>query len=219
MHVHGHGTTLHHCSARASSWPSGPLSAGAPCCWRRAVQAGADGAGELSEEGVEAAEAAVGAARAACEALQRQLLDGELRTYAALGGLLGQAERRHADAAEAGRQHFDTFFGTARPWPLAHSTDVFACTPAAPCQQCELAVVAESKGLRAQHANTVLDQLRHAFPWAGKQAAGTETGHAHDIAAAHVPRCASWRRGSGRQLQMPRWRCRSAGLPMLSTAL
>ena len=127
---------------------AGPLSAGALYCWRRAVQAGADGAGELSEEGAEAAEAAVAAARAACEALQRQLLDGELRTYAALGGLLGQAERRHADAAEAGRQHFDTFFGTARPWPLAHSTDIVPCTPAAPCQQCELAVLANSKAYR-----------------------------------------------------------------------
>lgn len=115
-------------STIAARWPAaGLLSAGAPCCWRRAVQAGADGAGELSEEGAEAAEAAVAAARAACEALQRQLLDGELRTYAALGGLLGQAERRHADAAEAGRQHFDTFFGAARPWPLAPSSIGTTC--------------------------------------------------------------------------------------------
>lgn len=106
-------------STIAAHWPAaGRLSAGAPC-WRRAVQAGADGAGELSEEGAEAAEAAVAAARAACEALQRQLLDGELGTYAALGSLLGQAERRQTDAAEASRQHFDTFFGTARPCPLA----------------------------------------------------------------------------------------------------
>ena len=115
-------------STDAVPWPAAsPRSAGDPCCWRRAVQASADGAGELSEEGAEAAEAAVAAARAACEVLQRRLLDGELRTYAALGALLGQAERRHADAAEAGRQHFDTFFGTARPWPLAHSTDMLPC--------------------------------------------------------------------------------------------
>ena len=87
---------------------------------RRAVQASADGVGKLSEEDAEAMEAAVMAARGACEALQRKLLDGELKTYAALGSLLGQAERRHADAAEAARQHVDTFFGTARTWPLAH---------------------------------------------------------------------------------------------------
>ena len=84
------------------------------------MQASADGVGELTGEGAVAAEAAVTAARDACEALQRQLLDGELKTYAALGSLLGQAERRRADAAEAGRQHFDTFFGTARRRPLAH---------------------------------------------------------------------------------------------------
>lgn len=108
-------------SSIAARWPAAaPLSAEKSPCWRRAVQAGADGAGELSEEGVEAAEAAVAAAHDACGALQRRLLDGELRTYAALGSLLGQAERQHTDAAEAGRQHFDTFFGTARPWPLAH---------------------------------------------------------------------------------------------------
>ncbi|KAK9836114.1 hypothetical protein WJX81_002381 [Elliptochloris bilobata] len=80
----------------------------------RAVQAGADAAGELSAECAEAAEAAVAAAQGACETLQRELLDGELATHVALGSLLGQAERRHADAAEAGRQQFVTFFGTVR---------------------------------------------------------------------------------------------------------
>jgi len=79
---------------------------------RRAAQ-GADG-GTDADADAEAAEAAVDAARRACGELQRSLLDGELGACEALGGLLGQAERRHADAAEAARQHFVAFFGMAR---------------------------------------------------------------------------------------------------------
>lgn len=79
------------------------------------MQDGAESTLEPTVEETEAVEAAVAAAQSACEALQRELLDGELAAYEALGSLLGQAERRHADAAEAGRQHFVTFFGTVRP--------------------------------------------------------------------------------------------------------
>jgi len=95
---------------------------GAGAC--RAAQ-GADG-GAYADADADAAEAAVDAARRACGALQRTLLDGELGVCAALGGLLGQAERRHADAAEAARQHFVAFFGMARSHGRAEPARVAA---------------------------------------------------------------------------------------------
>ncbi len=85
---------------------------------RRAVAASGDSTAEATVREADAADAAIEAARSGAAALQRDLLDGELAACETLGRLLGQAERRHADAAEAGRQHFVTFFGTARPSPV-----------------------------------------------------------------------------------------------------